>query len=336
MNSAAREAAWGLVWSGKDVTADLKPYVVSIRYTDDLQDESDELTIELEDRDGLFRGDWFPSRGDLVELTIGYAGESMARMGSFEIDEISFNGPPDMVSVRCLAAGIKAALRTDGDEAWENKTLLAIAADVAQKNGLKLVGSGQATGRVYDRVTRHREAPLAFLNRLGWEEGIIFTVKDRQLVWHDQAELDGAPVAAVIERTAISGYGLTIVASTLYSECVVSYHDPVRKELIKATAKAAGIPCGETLSLVLRCDNADQAQGKADAALRRANGAQLDGQLWMPGDPAFRAGMNIQLQGFSRLDRITQILRVDHGVTRSSGFTTSVSVGIPSEQEAYQ
>jgi phage protein D len=330
-----KTAAWVLVWRGKDVTADLKTFVSEINYSDELADKSDELTIVLEDRDGLFRGDWWPERGDIIELSLGCAGEGLARIGSFEIDEVSFSGPPDQVSLRCLAAGVKSSLRTRNDEAYEEITLREIARQVAERNHLELVGGGENTGRSYARTTQRREADLAFLNRLGRTEGIIFQIKDRQLVWHDQSELDQAAAVIVIERTKISSYGLKLAASVVYQDCTVSYHDAEKKELIEETVTASGIPSGESLSIVARCENREQAQAKAAAALRRANGGQLDGELEMPGNPLLRAGVNVMLNGWGMLDQKTQIIRAGHTVSRG-GYTTRITVGIPSKDGAYE
>ncbi|WP_320055624.1 contractile injection system protein, VgrG/Pvc8 family [Desulfuromonas thiophila] len=329
---AVSQPDWRLLWRGRDVTADLRPAAIAIRYTDVIEGESDELEVTLEDRDGLWRGPWLPRRGDTLRLQLGYVGEPLCCIGQFELDEVSFSGPPDSVTLRCLAARVTAVLRTASDMAYEGQTLRDIAGAIASRNGLELVGCGAAPGRNYARVTQHREHDLAFLNRLGLAEGIVFSVKDHQLVWHDKSQLDAAAPALTIERTAVTSYNLKLASAICYRSCRVSYHDPVRKELISATAEAPDIPSGDCLQLVRRCETAEQAQAKAQAELRAANGRQLDGTIKLVGDPRLRAGVNVQLNGFGALDVKAQILRAEHSLQRGAGYTTGITLGAPTAQ----
>lgn len=101
-----------IVYEGKDISADISPYLVSVGYTDRLSGESDELELRLEDTDGRWRGDWYPGKGDSLTVSIGYAGQELVSCGGFEIDEIELSFPPDEVSIRALATGISVSCRT--------------------------------------------------------------------------------------------------------------------------------------------------------------------------------------------------------------------------------
>lgn len=79
-----------IIYEGKDISADISPYLLSVGYTDRLSGESDELELRLEDTDGRWRGDWYPGKGDSLTVSIGYAGQEPVSCGSFEIDEIDF------------------------------------------------------------------------------------------------------------------------------------------------------------------------------------------------------------------------------------------------------
>ena len=96
-----------ILYGQKDISSDISPYLISVSYTDRLSGESDELELRLEDTDGRWRGDWYPGKGDALTVSIGYAGQELVSCGSFEIDEIELSFPPDEVSIRALATGIK-------------------------------------------------------------------------------------------------------------------------------------------------------------------------------------------------------------------------------------
>ena len=50
---------------GKDVSMDLRPHLLSLSWTDKADDELDDLQLTLEDREGLWQGDWLPQHGEL-------------------------------------------------------------------------------------------------------------------------------------------------------------------------------------------------------------------------------------------------------------------------------
>ena len=65
-----RRAAVTVSIKGHDVTLDLMPYLVSLTYTDKADEELDDLRIVLEDREGIWQGDWLPQTGDVIEASI--------------------------------------------------------------------------------------------------------------------------------------------------------------------------------------------------------------------------------------------------------------------------
>lgn len=122
-------------YNKRDITADLTPHLLSVTYTDKVAGESDEIEIRLEDTDALWRNEWYPTKGDTLQLWFGYENNTVYA-GAFQIDEIEVSGPPDTVTMRGLAAGIKNAIRTKTSKAHEGKSLKEIAQDVAKKHGL--------------------------------------------------------------------------------------------------------------------------------------------------------------------------------------------------------
>jgi uncharacterized protein len=321
-----------LTYDQKDVTTELAPFVLAITYTDCLEGESDELEVNLEDRDHRFKNGWFPGKGDLLALELGYVGHPLSNMGSFEIDEIEFNGVPDTISIRALAAGVKEALRTINTVGYEDKTLRQIAEEIAGKHGLTLTGAGDNTGRSYSRITQSDETDLAFLNRLGKAEGIVFNIKAGKLVWHDQNNLDQGGNITVINRADMNHFTFRAKTATTYKACRVSYHDPKTKTLKTYTATAADVPSGDTLKLVERCESLEQATAKAQAALRDANGKQVEGTITMYGKQTLRSGCNIEIKGLGLLDGSYQILKARHGMERGRGYSTEIELSTSTAQ----
>lgn len=100
-----------LFYENKNITKDVSQYVTSIEYTDIEHGESDELQISFEDSEKLWQGNWIPCKGDCLRAYIGYEAEKLLNCGIFEIDELEFSTPPDTITVKGLATGIKKPLK---------------------------------------------------------------------------------------------------------------------------------------------------------------------------------------------------------------------------------
>lgn len=124
-------------YNGKDISADLTPHLVSLTYTDHVKGKSDEVEISLEDADARWRNEWYPQKGDTLNVQIGFV-NNLVDCGEFVIDEIELQGPPDTVSIRGMASSINKSLRTRKNKAHENKTLKDIAQATCSALGLTL------------------------------------------------------------------------------------------------------------------------------------------------------------------------------------------------------
>lgn len=54
----ARRADVGVFFAGTDITASIQKYLISLTYTDNEEDEADDLQIKLQDRDGIWLEKW--------------------------------------------------------------------------------------------------------------------------------------------------------------------------------------------------------------------------------------------------------------------------------------
>ena len=144
-----------LEYNKKDITKDISDYVLNINYTDFEHGQSDEVEIIFEDSQKLWQDAWIPSKGDNIRLYIGYVGEKLLNCGVFEIDEIEFSTPPDILIVKAIATGITKSLRQNNSVAYENKNLKQIANEIAKKHNLTLVG--EIDDIRVERITQNKQ-----------------------------------------------------------------------------------------------------------------------------------------------------------------------------------
>ena len=285
-----------LFYDKKNITRDVAPYVTSIEYTDVEHGESDELVITFEDAEKIWQGAWIPTKGDSLRAYIGYEAEKLLNCGVFEIDELEYDTPPDTITVKGLATGIKKPLRQKNSVGYENKTLKQIAKEIADKHGYTLVGE-IADVRV-DRITQNQERDLSFLTKLAEQYGYIFKIAENNLVFYD---------------------------SQKYKAVQVSYFDPKKKKTVKATARNENVAKGDTLKITARCSDRKQAIVKAKAALGTADD-KIEGSLEFIGNPCLIAGTNIELKGIGHFSGKYHIKQARHVYDRSNGYKTYCEV----------
>lgn len=312
-----------IVLDGRDVTAHLSPQLLSVSYTDFVEGEADTLDIRLEDTDGRLRGPWFPDKGGLLHMRFGYEGEDLMDAGAFEIDEVEGEGPPDVVVIRAIAAGVKSPQRTREGKAYEDTTLAGIAQAVARRLKLKLVGS--IAPIPIRRVTQIFEHDLTFLHRLADEYGYAFNVKGAQMVFYKRAELRSEKPILTLSRADLTRYRVRDKIMGVVREAQVAYHDPKSKRLrhykVRDTDRAAS---GDTLKLNVRAESQEQAQAKAQAALEQANISATQLELTLFGNPRLVAGINVELTDLGKFSGIYHIVKSRHDMTRGGGYRTDI------------
>ncbi|HUA36669.1 MAG TPA: contractile injection system protein, VgrG/Pvc8 family [Candidatus Binataceae bacterium] len=321
-----RSPNWILTYQGIDITTEVGPMVRTIYYYDRLGSASGELEIEFEDRDKLWQGPWYPALGDEVNVSIGYQGEELQPCGTFQVDELELDGPPDVMKIRCLAAFITPAMRTLNSAGYEGQTILGIAETIANKYSLQLITAPKTPDVAYERVTQKRETDLEFLRRLADEHGYDFTVRGSLMVFYALEALESAAPVITIERSNTLRFGFRNRSRGIYAGAQVAYQDPVGKRLIAATQSSAETtPTANTLKLVTRCENGSQAAVKAAAGLHFHDMRFIETAIDGPGSAALAAGITVAISGWGVLDGTYLVESARHRIDRATGYTTAIA-----------
>jgi phage gp16-like protein len=128
-----------------------------------------------------------------------------------------------------------------------------------------------------------------------------------------------------ITRKMLAGdYRFRSKASRVYRAARVTYWNPKLKKDVTRTIQVAspGVKwggSGDTLTLVERCESLAQAKRKAQAAVRRANGRQTEGNITLFGQPHLVAGVNLATSGWGKLDGTYQAVKTVHCISRGEG-----------------
>ncbi len=324
---------FSLFYEKTNITADIEPHLIQFTYTDHLEGQSDELTVEFEDISGKWVRQWFPTQGDKLRAAIGYQGKPLVSIGEFEIDEVEYRYKPSSMSLKALSTGIGKANRTLKPKAYENTTLAQVVGIVAEKLKLKVVGKIKAIP--IKRITQYQERDVEFLARLAREYHHSFKIVGSQLVFTDKTELgQSEPVLILEERDTIT-LSLRDRIKDTAKAVEISAYDASGKKVVKKRKKATALrpnlkqakaASEDTLKIVARGESDEQVEARGDAALAEQNDDQTAGNITLVGNPELVAGATIWLKNLGVFSGKYLIKSSRHSFGNNSGYTTDIEV----------
>lgn len=313
-----------VLYNGKNITTDISKSLLSINYTDKSGGDADEIEITVEDVEGKWQDEWYPSKGATLSVEMGMEGGNILNCGVFTIDEISVSGSPDVVSMRGIAATISKSVRTKKSYPHENKTLKQIVQTVAQNHGFIVIGDIPDIKTEY--VLQKNETDLAFLSRLAQTYGCTFNLRDNQVVFTDAGKLESGKSVITLTKSDISTYSFTNKTSGTYKAANLKHHNQKTNKVVKGGAGDDNIISDDESTLRVRAENKNQAEAKARAVLINANANERTGTFTMPGNTLILAGNNISMEGFGNNSGSYYLVSTTHSIDKSSGYSTSGEV----------
>lgn len=345
-SSRARRTAAEVAFGGVDITESIKPYLLSITYTDNEEDEADDLQIKLQDRDGVWMEDWLANAVDAAADATGLqiqavflrenwhtdGGDKLLDCGAFELDSIKASGPPSTITIKGTSlpysGQVRQTLRT---KAWESYSLSGIAQEIASKGGMVcMYQSGEDP--YYERAEQFQESDIAFLSGLCHDAGISLKATNNILVLFDQEEYEQKEPAFSIAKGdgSYTKYDLSIgTADVKYSSCRVRYVDPATGVVTEGIAYADDYKedskNNQQLEVTAKVASVGEAQALAAKRLRLHNKYSRTASFTFPGDPDKVAGVTVTLTGWGSWDGKYMVMQSKHSLV-SSGYTTQVSL----------
>lgn len=330
-----RTASVKISIQGKDVSQDLAPHLLSLTYTDKADDELDDLSLTLEDRDRLWQGDWLPKHGDIISVTIitenfRAAGRAELACGDFEVDELTLESSPDggdVVSIKAVPACAKSSLMLERKtRAWADVALAAVAADIAGAAGLDLLY--KAPEIIFGRVEQRQESDLAFLQRITTEQGLRLCLRNRLMIIYSGQTADAlAPLDLPRASLDFSRASFKRSLDGVFSQCVLGYSDADSSDTTEQEFRPELPPTtGKVLTLNKRIENPAQAERVAKAELRAQNCNEMTASLEGMGDTRLISGTVLKLSGWGHFDSDYVIQQATHSLDRDGGYRTSVEL----------
>jgi phage protein D len=335
----ARRTEIAVKIDGVDISADMNKYLISMTYTDHEEDKTDDLQINLDDREGIWLTDWLAAdngkKGAVVSAVIiqknweSNGGDRVLPCGTFSIDSVDGSGPPSVAGIKATSLPFDSAVRTaTHTKAWENIKLSAIAGEIAKKHGMKSMFES-SYDPLYKRREQMQQSDIVFLQGLCKDAGISLKISGSIFVLFDELDYEGKAAVREIRRGAadVKSYRFgTTTNDTKYAKCHVSYTDPEGGQTIEYTYTPQGADKnGQTLEINEKVETREEAQQLAMKRLRQKNKAEYSAEFTLVGDVRLVAGVNVDVIGWGMFDAKYIIETATHSVS-ASGYTVQLKL----------
>jgi phage protein D len=338
--------------NGSDITGSLSSRLVSLEVIDTVDETSDTMTMTLEDVAGTLA---LPKSGAKIEVSIGYNFLN-TRLGSFVVDEVEINGPPDVITVRGSSTpfvtnrtgGGSAEFQSKKTRSWDGKTIGEIVATVASECGLTPVVDDTLKNVVIPHIDQLGESDANLLIRIARRYAGVLKPADGRLVLAAEQggqTTSGKPLGLSLEPGDVKNYrvmhggklqGVTKVRGKKHNyqtgeseEIVVDVeiNNTPDNGQFSAPEGATGAQVDAFYERILADSGGDvneaKASVKSDAKRIARNKRKLD--LTLPGRADIVAGMNLTLKGFRNgISGEWKILTVRHTLSRN-GWLTAIT-----------
>ena len=296
-----------------DITAKVRPRLLSLTLTEKRGGEADQLDILLDDADGQMD---LPKKGAALQLKLGWRAGStvpvgLVNKGRFLVDEVEWSGPPDQIRITARSADLTSSFRVRREKSYRDTTLAAIA--------IRILG-------------QNHQSDMALLRRLGREHDAVATVKNRTLILSPigkGATSTGRSFPAIaLTRRDGSGFVYREIDRSAEAGVEARWHDQNSGD--RQTVKVGGVDRKGKAHRLRRVYHSEaEARAAASAANNRNARAEAEFEIALGyGRPDYQPEQPAVLRGFKhQLDaRRWIIAELSHSLDGSGGLVTKLKL----------
>jgi len=237
-SSNTRKVELVLMYENKEIA--INEFIINFTYTDRTSNDAmDDMSVTLQDVDGLWSGAWYPQIGAKFNAIIKASnwfetGDYYERdCGGFEIDDLTINFPPSEVTISCKSIGVKNAIcRQQNTQSRENIDLKTIAGEICEKHGFELQFESDFNPTL-ERWEQVQESDISALKTLCVDYALMIKVTNSKIIIFSSEEFDSKEPEIIINKRsdAVLSGSFNINSSDIYTACEVRYYDSEKKQL---------------------------------------------------------------------------------------------------------
>ncbi len=316
---------------GVDVTSRINDRLLSLTLKDAAGHESDTLSFEVDDRDGLVA---LPREKAKLGCWLGYAETGLVYMGLFTVDDVSSKGGSQgqTLSVSARAVDTTSALKERRNKHWDNKKLGDILKEEAAAHGLEAIVSPELAGFIYPYLAKTGEPLLHFGTRLARRHDATFKVGGGKLIFVKRAAGQSAggltlPTISITQPGNLLDWDVKPkLGRPRYGSAAACWYDREKAKLMVEDAEDGDGPAHRLRGL---SQNQDEAKAEAQSSKAALGRKEASGRFTIIGDPSVTAESLAIVSGVrDGVDGTWLAETISHELN-SQGYTTTIEVKAP-------
>jgi phage protein D len=215
----------------KDVTALIAERLVSISITDETGLVSDTCEILLDNRGYALE---IPPRGANLEISLGYEGKPLTRMGAYIVDDVEVFTPPAQMRISAKASNSKIKnlsknIKAPKSRSWHKYTLVGIIRAIALEHNFEGVIDDYFKQIYISHLDQTDESDISFLNGLASDYGAFVKLAlGRLLFFRKGASVSASgkelPITKISEKE-ITNWNLKISDLEKFGKVIAKWHN---------------------------------------------------------------------------------------------------------------
>lgn len=316
-----------------DITDRWQERMVSLKVTITSGDGSqDAFEAVLDDRDFLIN---MPSKGVILDIFMGYEEVGLAYLGSFNVGEVYFEGPPSSMRLVGKAAGMLSVMKSPVVSQFEGKSVGDIVREVGGRGGLQV-----RVAPYYDSIQvpyKHQiTSNWHLLQTFEKDFHAVSKVEFEELLFFERDLGQGMQVQSLpsvnLRPEHLAQWSTRITDRWEYSNVEISWRDKNTNQRRYETVPV--FPGAESNmrfvdGRIYNSQEEAQAAGRSKAEAFRRNTIMGVFNL-AKGDPWIRAQLPMVVGGMrDGIDGAYIIETVTHTFTKDSGILTEIEAHTP-------
>jgi len=221
----------------------ISDFIKEFSFTDRTEmDACNDLSIEMHDVPGFWRGEWFPRMGATLTAKVkckdwfDVEGDYVLDCGSFEIDDFSSSGLPSVFTISAVSVGITNSFRrVQKFHSFEEVKVSDILEYIAKENSFaydKETCFKSAYDPVISRWEQQNDSDYKCLKEICEYSGLMLKITDKSLILFSMEEIEDTEPQFTIEKagSGVKSYSFNFSTNNYYTACEVQYYDPEKKE----------------------------------------------------------------------------------------------------------
>lgn len=317
-----------ILYDGEEVGLSKRAETVS--YTDNASEQSDEITVTLDDRDAdWYNGAFTPEKGHELDVTVYFLNWEKEgdlktyHCGCFTVDDISYSGPPDLCQIKGISVPADEGFQSvPVNKVWQNIRLSQIAGELKEKYGMGdlMFWGGDP---LIEEIAQEKKTDSSFLSELCKKYGKCLKVYKKAIVIFDKESYEARGNTKIYQRSGWVNYSWNSTLVGTYTGARLTYTDTNRKE-----PEAIDVMVGDG-PRILHLDDSVKDEAEAIKVAKEKVNSENEKAVTLRfkamGDPDIVASCNIQVVNSGRMNGKYFVKTVSHKFSGNGGHSMDVS-----------